>query len=141
MAFHVKTFGVYIIVCSWGHWKGHAILFILVLLFLQFDFTKPMAYLNLVNIASTLLAGYGFMVTYKTTMDKIRVYRLAPKFIALKGTVLCLNLQSFVISFLGRSGLPYCLESMGSSVRASRESLFFTVSNVITHYNKVESTY
>lgn len=104
---------------------------ILIRSYLQNDFTKPAAYLNLVNAASTLLAVYGLVVTFKTTRDKLQVYRLTPKFISLQGTILFMNLQSFITSFLGRSGLPYCLESMGSPVRASRESLFFIVSKII----------
>lgn len=97
----------------------------------QNDFTKPAAYLNMVNAASTLLAVYGLVVTFKTTRDKLQVYRLTPKFISLQGTILFMNLQSFITSFLGRSGLPYCLESMGSPVRASRVNHFLLIPEML----------
>ncbi|XP_060066899.1 organic solute transporter subunit alpha-like [Ylistrum balloti] len=93
----------------------------------QTDFTNPASYFNLVNTASTLLAIYGLMITFRATREKLRTYRLTLKFISLQGTLIFMNIQSFITGFLGRAGIPECSNTIGSPVRASRVNHFLLI--------------
>ncbi|XP_021378118.1 organic solute transporter subunit alpha-like isoform X2 [Mizuhopecten yessoensis] len=93
----------------------------------QTDFTNPAAYFNLVNTVSTLLAIYGLMVTFRATREKLKTYRMTPRFISLQGALLFINLQSFITGFLGRAGIPECSNTIGSTVRASRVNHFLLI--------------
>lgn len=93
----------------------------------QTDFTNPASYVNLVNGVSTLLSVYGMMVTFRATRIKLQSYRLTLKFVTLQGSVIIMNLQSFITGFLGREGIPECSNTIGSPVRASRVHHFLLV--------------
>ncbi|XP_033738289.1 organic solute transporter subunit alpha-like [Pecten maximus] len=93
----------------------------------QSDFTNPASYINLVNAVSTLLSIYGLMVTFRSTRVKLKTYRLTLKFISLQGSLLFMNVQSFITGFLGRAGIPECSNTIGSPIRASRVNHFLLV--------------
>ena len=79
---------------------------------------SPSLYLSTVSSVSTLLAMYGLLVLFRASKAQLATHSISPKFLVLQLVLIVQNFQRLVFDILGDDGVPPCLGSLGSGVRA-----------------------
>ncbi|KAK7100888.1 organic solute transporter subunit alpha-like [Littorina saxatilis] len=79
---------------------------------------SPATYLSAISTVSTLCAVYGLVILFRSTRRYLATHSVTPKFLVMQLVLLANNLQSAVLRLLADSGVPFCVGSLGSSVRA-----------------------